>query len=211
MDTESKEQVYKKLSHDMRNGLKDIYQQISTASKNDSQFTESSTHELFREASMQLDEVLKATEEATTNILEIIERNEEKLEEVSALLSSLPDTEKRDRLQSIIEQLGEDFTSLTLQLSFQDLTGQRIKRVVSALNRIEDSVVNLYITSGLIMEGAENNPNKDASSLKEEAEQAVKDFREQRKKAEQKSELKGPDANGISQSAIDNMLAQLGM
>ncbi len=207
MVQESKEQVYKKLNDDMRNGLKDIYQQISTASKSDSPLGDTKTQELFREASMQLDEVLKATEEATTNILEIVERDEEKLDEVQALLSSLPDTEKRERLQSIIEQIGEDYTTLTLQLSFQDLTGQRIKRVVSALNRIEDSVVNLYITSGLIMEGAENNPNKDSSCLKEEAEQAYKDFREHRKK----SELKGPDSKGISQSAIDSMLAQLGM
>ena len=200
-------QIYKKLSSDMRNGLKDIYQQITTASHNDIPFPETNTRELFREATMQLDEVLKATEEATTNILEIIERNEAKQEEVAALLSTLPESEKRDRLQAINTQLSEDLTSLILQLSFQDLTGQRIKRVVAALNRIEDTVVNLYITSGLIMEGAENEPDKDADALKAEAEQKVKEFREKRVQ----STLKGPDANGVSQNTIDAMLAQLGL
>ena len=36
----------------------------------------------------------------------------------------------------------------------------------------------------------------------------MEDFRQSRKKADG---LKGPDGNGVSQSAIDDMLSQLGM
>lgn len=213
MTPETNEPIYKKLSNDMREGLKDIYQQLSSASQQTDSTPEPDARALFREATSQLDEVLKSTEEATTNILEIVERNEAYQEEAAALLEGLrsgraPET-ALSRLEEINRQLGDDLTSLTLQLSFQDLTGQRIKRVVSSLNRIEDTVVNLYVTSGLIMEGAENSPEKDADALKAEAEQAIEEFKNNRKQFS--SELKGPDKNAISQKVIDDMLAQLGM
>ena len=104
--------------------------------------------------------------------------------------------------------MGDDLTTLLTILSFQDITGQRIKKVVEALNKIEKSVVELYVSSGLIMEGAEKNPHKDVQTLQDEARKAVEDFRQNRRVS---SELKGPDANGFSQNAIDDMLAQLGM
>ena len=80
--------------------------------------------------------------------------------------------------------------------------------MVTALNKIENTVVELYISSGLIMDGAAKDPNKDTESLQTEARKAVEDFRQSRKKADG---LKGPDGNGVSQSAIDDMLSQLGM
>ncbi|MCR4665994.1 MAG: protein phosphatase CheZ [Desulfovibrio sp.] len=213
MSTETQEPIYKKLSDDMRQGLKDIYQQISTASHEEGLSAEPDARALFREATSQLGEVLKSTEEAATNILEIVERNEANQEEAAALIEKLSATkdgsEELGRLSEINTRLSEDLTNLTLQLSFQDLTGQRIKRVVSALNRIEDTVVNLYVTSGLIMEGAENDPHKDVETLKADAEKAMEDFKQGRQKMA--SELKGPDTNGISQKVIDDMLAQLGM
>ena len=212
MAEHSSEPIYKQLSSDMREGLKDIYQQISSVSDEDNIPEQSESHALFLEATSQLDEVLKATEEAASNMLEIIEKSEINQEEIANILNQLRDdgvsSAKLARLEALNKQFGEDLVNLTLQMSFQDLTGQRIKRVVTALNKIEDRVVKLYITSGLIMEGAESDPAKDPSTLKAEAAKAVEDFKNQRSKA---SELKGPDKNAISQSAIDDMLAQLGM
>ena len=114
---------------------------------------------------------------------------------------------QKARLAEINSQLGDDLTSLLTTLSFQDITGQRIKRVVAALNKIESSVVELYVSSGLIMDGAEKDPAKNAQALKEEASKAVEDFRQNRKVV---SSLNGPK-KGVSQGAIDDMLAQLGM
>lgn len=212
MVSETNEPVYKQLSNDMREGLKDIYQQLSSASQQSQPLPEPEARTLFREATSQLDEVLKSTEEAANNILEIIERSEAAQEEVRTLLTEIRNGNASEdvltRLEDINDQFGEDMMNATLQMSFQDLTGQRIKRVVSALNRIEDTVVNLYITSGLIMEGAENDPEKAPEDLKAEAEHAMEEFRTKRVQA---SELKGPDKNAISQKVIDDMLAQLGM
>lgn len=212
MNDNSGTPIYKQLSNDMREGLKDIYQQISTASSHDGKKNESDAHALFLEATSQLDEVLRSTEEATSNILEIIERNELNQAEAKHILDQMLaegcSQAKVKRLEAINKTLADDLTNLTLQLSFQDLTGQRIKRVVNALNKIEDTVVQLYITSGLIMERAETEPNQNPEVLKAEALKAVEEFKTNRVKS---SELKGPDKNGMSQNVIDDMLAQLGM
>ena len=203
--------VYKQLSTKMRQGLKDIYQQISTASS-DQATPVPDTDALFHEASDQLGEVLKATETATMSIMEIVEKHFDLQAESAELLAAVregSDTEShKHRLSEINNQLGDDLTSLLTALSFQDITGQRIKRVVAALNKIKSSVVELYVSSGLIMEGAEKDPAKDAQALQDEARKAVEDFRQNRTVS---SELKGPDKDGVSQSAIDDMLAQLGM
>lgn len=196
--------VYKQLSANMRDGLKNIYQQAVTASG-------TPTDALFSEASGQLDEVIKTTEQAAMSIMEIVERQQEHAEEAAALIRSLQDRYGTDaelgRLVEINNQRGRDLTTLLTTLSFQDITGQRIKKVMSALAAIEESVLELYLASGLIIDGAEKNPGKKAETLQAEAKKAVEDFKNSRKG----SELKGPDKNAPSQAAIDDMLAQLGL
>lgn len=200
--------VYKQISTDMRQGLKDIYHRISTASK-DQPMPATQPDALFLEASSQLGEVLKATEAATMSIMEIVERHLDLQEQNAELLSALrdgnADAAKISSLEANNGRLGDDLTSLLTTLSFQDITGQRIKKVVTALNQIESMVVELYVSSGLIMEGAEKDPQKDVEALQSEARQAVEEFRQNR------SDLKGPDNNGVSQGAIDDLLSQLGL
>ncbi|OXS28801.1 MAG: chemotaxis protein CheZ [Desulfovibrio sp. MES5] len=210
-DKKAEPAVYRQLSADMRQGLKDIYKQISTASQS-KPLTDTDTDALFHEATAQLAEVLKATESATMSIMEVVERHLDLQAQNAELLSAVREGRASQgqisRLEGNNALLGDDLTGLLTALSFQDITGQRIKRVVSALNKIENTVVELYISSGLIMEGAEKDPNKDTESLQTEARKAVEDFRQHRKKADG---LQGPDTNGVSQSAIDDMLSQLGI
>ncbi len=202
--------VYRQLSTDMRQGLKDIYHQISTASDSQSP-VDSGTNALFHEATDQLDAVLKTTESATMSIMEIVERHLDMQEQNTELLALAREgtisPEQIATLEAHNRQMGDDLTSVLTTLSFQDITGQRIKRVVVALNKIENTVVELYLSSGLIMEGAEKDPQKDAAALQNEARQAVEEFRQNRKP----ENLKGPDKSGVSQGAIDDMLSQLGL
>ena len=201
--------VYKELTADMRQGLREIYRQIYTASK-DQPLPGPATDALFHEASDQLNEVLKATETATMSIMEIVERHldlqAQNAEMLAAVRQGAATPSQVCRLEDNNNRLGDDLTTLLTTLSFQDITGQRIKRVVDALNQIENTVVELYISSGLMLEGAETNPHKPAAELRDEADKALETFQQRRQEA-----LKGPDKNGVSQSAIDAMLAQLGM
>ena len=196
--------VYKQISTEMRQGLKDIFQRVSAASKGQP-LPPPNPDALFLEASSQLDEVLKDTESATMTIMEIVERQLEFQEKNDAVLSELR-SEAADPARIIqLETNNFRLTTLMTTLSFQDITGQRIKRVVSALNQIEAMVVELYVSSGLLLEAAEKDPTKNVQELQDEARQAVKEFNQGR------NELKGPDKAGVSQGAIDDMLSQLGL
>lgn len=200
--------IYKQLSEEMRDGLKNIYQQITSASA-ESKGKAQDPGALFTEASTQLDEVVKATESAAMNIMEIVEKQFTAAGESAQLLETLqvelPDNEAIKKLKAINKKLIADLTEVLTALSFQDITGQRIKKVMHALKAIERSVLDLYLSSGLMMNAAEANPNGDAEQIQADAHKALEDFHESR------SELKGPDQNAPSQGEIDAMLAQLGL
>ena len=142
-------------------------------------------------------------------IMEIVERHIELQEKNVELLGGLDDSAANAaplaQLAANNSLLGDDLSALLTALSFQDITGQRIKRVVSALSQIESMVVELYVSSGLLLDAADKNPTKNVQELQDEARQAVKEFNQGR------GELKGPDKAGVSQGAIDDMLSQLGL
>ena len=200
--------VYKQISTEMRQGLKDIFERISTASRGQP-LPPPNPDALFLEASSQLDEVLKDTESATMIIMEIVERHldlqEQNATQLADLRSNGADAAAIAGLEAYNQSLGEDLTAVLTALSFQDITGQRIKKVVSALNQIETMVVELYVSSGLILDGAEKDPSKNVQELQDEARKAVKEFNQGR------SDLKGPDKAGATQGTIDDMLSQLGL
>lgn len=200
--------VYKELSAEMRDGLKSIYQQISSASEAGVRNPEA----IFSDASDQLREVVRETESAAMDIMEIVEKQLEQTAATSIILKKL--TEKFGEnagLQELAQnndKLAQDLTNVLTALSFQDITGQRIKKVMIALEGLEKNVVELYLSSGLIMDAAAREPERAASEIRADAQKAMEEHKEQRLAG---SELKGPDKNGVSQTAIDDMLAQLGL
>ena len=211
--------VYKQVSDDMRQGLRRIYQEIVSASGDGKNPNGTGHDELFTEASVQLNEIMEATEKATMRIMELVEAQLDCQMESAQLLSSIksgqPCSAQLARLTYINNKLGEDLTEIITALSFQDLTGQRIKKVVKGRHEIEAYVVDMYLSSGLVMDGAEKDPTRSMDSLRSEASKAMEAFRESRTKVAEvlsdDSNLKGPSKESISQSAIDDMLAQLGM
>lgn len=202
--------VYKQLSEEMRAGLKNIYQQISSASGSDRD-PEHKASALITEASSQLDEVIKTTETATMKIMTIVEKQfglaEKSATLLSQLRSSLSDDDDLKELIRINQELTQDLTEVLTSLSFQDITGQRIKKAMTALKGIEQSVLDLYLSSGLVMKAADEDPGGDADKLQAEAQKAVEEYRD----IAARSELKGPDKNALSQETIDAMLSQLGL
>lgn len=202
---ESHDSVYRDLSVEMHDGLRNIYQQISNASA-----AGKDPGTLFNDASVQLEEVVRETESATMDIMEIVEKQLAQTERISAVLAALRhkfgDDPDLELLRHSSQELSRDLTAVLTALSFQDITGQRIRKVLQALGALENNVVELYLSSGLVIEAADRNPHREAGEIREEARKAVEDYRENRG-----SELKGPDKNGVSQAAIDDMLAQLGL
>lgn len=202
--------VYRQIGEEMQKGLKNIYQQISPTASRDG-FGPLAARDHFTEASDQLAEVVQATEAAAMNIMDLVEEQAGKAEEAKSLIAGLkekfPDAPEIEKLAEINAGLATAFEQIITALSFQDITGQRLRKVTEALANIESSVLDLYLSSGLALHAAATQEHGDAESLQEEARHAVEDYRES---GHVKSSLKGPDKNGMGQDAIDELLARLG-
>ena len=205
-------EFYRNLNQEMRNGLKNIYAEIADARKDQQAGgapnlagevaeTGEQVREDFREASDQLDAVLQSTEQATVEIMEVVERHMELSQTVQADLATLPaqngTAETVERLQAANQELSDDLMKIMTTLSFQDLTGQRIARIVTALRRVEDLTFNLFMSTSLKIKAKKDDPDKNYEELDRETKARVES-------------LKGPQ-NDVNQNDIDDLLAQMGL
>lgn len=198
-------EFYRRLSDDMRFGLQSIYKQIKSAAEKEngglSPSAQTEANKLFSEASEQLDEVRITLEEATNNIMDVLEQQMEMrvkaTEHLQNLASQYGDNQDVTALIGLEESLGENLTQILTTMSFQDITGQRIKKIIAALQSIESTVFDLYMSTGLIIKAHEETPDKEFHEIEAETKQVV-------------SELKGPSRDA-SQADVDDLLAQLGL
>jgi chemotaxis protein CheZ len=125
------------------------------------------------------------------------------MQQLDRLRSTGAQTEIVDLLDGTVKKNMEAISSIVTALSFQDLTGQRIKKVVNALSSVHQMVVETYVSSGLMLKKTEAEPEKDFETIAleshKQAEETIKG-----------SELKGPTLNS-SQTDVDNLLAKLGL
>jgi len=135
-------------------------------------------------ATDELEAVVGATEQATNQILEAVES----IEEVAGEL----DKEDQEKSQKITDAV----TSVYEACNFQDITGQRITKVVKALQQIEHKVEALLAAFGeeVARERAKLRESAKAESEQEDPDRAL---------------MSGPAAEGegISQDDIDALLA----
>ncbi len=116
-----------------------------------------------------------------------------------------PDEGGRKDLDKILEQQVETLRTikgLSLRmlepLSFQDLVGQRIQRIIKLVKSMEIRIEDLIISFGIKLQKHREDPTRTYEELNMEVEQY-------------KSELKGPqsDGEGLEQADIDQLLASL--
>lgn len=197
-------EFYRRLSRDMRNGLQEIYQEISRATRPDGKLEGEpvlQAEQLFLEASRQLDDILQTTEQATEEIMDVVEKHIALQEEAKSMLAKLRKTRKANedimKLIDINNELGENLIKIMTSLSFQDLTGQRIKRIIAALKRIESTTFDLYVSTGLSIKAREEAPSKDLEVIAQESKAKT-------------TQLKGPQMDS-NQNDVDDLLKQLGL
>ncbi|MFT7569587.1 MAG: chemotaxis protein CheZ [Paracoccaceae bacterium] len=141
------------------------------------------------EATDELDAVIEATEVATNSIMEAAEMIESVAEEVT--------DEQADVLSQAVTQIYE-------ACSFQDITGQRIHKVVGALKEIERKVETVVEKFGPDRATRDEKKRK-RQAEKESAEADATDINEE-------DLLQGPQLaeNANSQDDIDALLADMG-
>ncbi len=204
-DTLAESNFHKQLNEEMHDSLKGIYQEISSASNN-SESSASATSELFSNTTKQLDEAMQTMLKAAEGIMALSEKLMEQQEEAGEIIACLEvpknQEKKLARLDKINKAFEESLTEIMTSLSFQDLTGQRLQKVITAITTIRETVFELYVSTGLMVKGHSHEPKKDIKTIKEESKVIVQEMK--------KSELKGPTLDS-SQKDVDDLLASLGM
>ena len=150
----------------------------------------------------QLDAVLQTTEKAAVDIIEIVENLQELQGSVASIVKGFESggvtKEDREALKEINNTLGNDLSTIMVTLSFQDLTGQRIKIIINSIRQVEKIVREVMLSTGLMIKQRKEEPQRDFESLSEEA------------KNKATSTLSGPTAD-TNQDDVDDLLASLGL
>jgi chemotaxis protein CheZ len=198
-------EFYRRVNDDLQEGLKKIYHEVKMA-KGDGkiQCIESSIDpdDLFNETSDQLDAVLRTTEKAAVDIIDIVENIQEMQASMEKILKGFEtggvSKEDRQKLADLNETLGTDLSNIMVTLSFQDLTGQRIKIIINSIREVEKIVREVMLSTGLMIKQREEEPEEDIDSLSVKA------------KEQATSKLQGP-TEGANQNDVDDLLSSLGL
>lgn len=210
-------EFFRKVNDDMREGLEQIYSEIKKAKKGarkDIARTDE-TNELINKASNELDAILKSTEDATVRIMDIVEDHQERIIKSGELLQEFrtggASKTSVNELIKMNDSHQQDLMNIMTALSFQDLTGQRIKKIVKALKKIEGIVFNVYMSTGLRVKKRDQQPELDEQQIEQDTQKTVAKLSKEKKKGTIKgSKLKGPQ-NNASQEDVDDLLSQLGL
>jgi len=162
------------------------------------------------EASSQLEGINETLESSTMKIMDINEEQMElankRLEILTSLISENGhDGEAAGKAMRVVEEdvdvlkkLGSLSMSMMEPLSFQDLVGQRIQKIIKLVKSMEFRIEDLVISFGIKIQRHRENPERSFEDLRKDVENY-------------KSELKGPqnEGEGLDQSDIDDLLAAL--
>jgi chemotaxis protein CheZ len=170
------------------------------------------------QATDQLESIIKTTEIAANKIMDNLESMREDIEKMEGILAALGegkmivpggkkeiDRQTIEDLSPLIDYIGSNIknhmsliSDSFIQMSFQDLTGQRIKRIIELEGQIEERIKNMVISFGIKLTEKEKNPD----ISEEELQKVVK---------EKATELAGPqkEGQGLDQEGIDDLLANL--
>ena len=175
MDQEEEADVLKKELYGLFKYLKRVRQEIAAINKP----ADEDMH--FDSMSDQLDAIVQATEEATNTIMECMEKNDDI---VTKLRQGITDA---DQL-ALLDQISTNGADVFEACSFQDITGQRVTKVVKSVTYVEDRVNALISVWG--------KDEIDKIEVKPEVEQT-----------EDEKLLKGPalEGQGMTQDEIDKL------
>jgi chemotaxis protein CheZ len=184
---------YRALNSQVTDSIETVYSEIRAVKRLISKEAHQDSAGLLGETDSILDGIVKSTEKATLRIMDLLEELQSEFKEMGSLLDRGEGAHCREKLRG----LEEVVMSIMTELSFQDLTGQQIKKVIQLLKRIEELSFDAYVTSEVFKKSREQAPDKSIDDIREKSRAIVEDARTQKDR--------------IDQEGVDSMLEQLGM
>ncbi len=218
----SDDNFFKNLSSDMTGGLKELALLIinfrrDLRSRICPEITDLAVNQI-PEAADQLEGIIETTEVAANKIMDNLDSMQGQTDQMGLILKSLKngdldlsgdkaclDPQTVEAITPLIKYMQSDIqkhdsliSDSFIQMSFQDLTGQRIKRIMTLVTHMEQRLKELIISFGIQLTEHEKNPHISEAELQ----QTIKD---------KVTELSGPQraGQGLDQSGIDDLLMNL--
>ncbi len=182
---------YRSMSNEVIDGIDSIYSEIKSAKKSLAPHESAESVHLLQKTDSILDGIVKATEKATLTILDHLELMQDEIGEIKNFLGF----ENNGPVKNRLERLDRTILDVMTELSFQDLTGQQIRKVVQSLKKVEEIVFKIYVTTEIIKKSKEQSPEKDIDQLREETRDIIHS-------AHEKKDL-------VDQQGVDALLEQL--
>jgi len=186
-------QFYRSVNTDVIDGIGNIYSEIKAVKKSLVGSVPGESVYLLHQSDSILDGIIKATESATLKILDHLENLQEQINDVKRLI----ETEDKAAARSKLDNLDGIILDTMTELSFQDLTGQQIRRVVQSLKKVEEIVFDVYVTSEVLKKSKELSPDKDIDQIREETRDLIDSVKHEKQR--------------IDQNGVDSLLEELGM
>jgi chemotaxis protein CheZ len=219
------EGFFRKLSSEMTGGVKELAMVLidfrrELKSKIHPNITDIAT-KYIPQAADQLKGVIETTETAANKVMDNLENMEQNIGGIKKVFDSLrkgsiaiPDQGKDNHPIEIdektvktispvidyMESSAKDYMAMIsdsfAQMSFQDLTGQRIKRIIALVSEMEEKIKGMVISFGIKLGEREKNPHISQDELQRVVDEKVE-------------ELSGPQrqGQGLDQAGIDELLA----
>ena len=145
-------------------------------------------------AASQLSDITRATEEATNRIMGLTEGVLDNHELITSDLVKIKDNkinpEEIGNLERLVSKNKESLIEIITCLSFQDLTGQKINKIMEMMREVESRILELIVTFGLKANNEKGNMDEAASPIL--------------------NELKKPVSDDLKQDLVDDMLKKFG-
>ncbi len=113
--------------------------------------------------------VIEKTEEAANKTMGIVEKYILSMDDLSTAVRNIKEPqESAEYLKKFKNELEDDFTEILTTQSFQDLTGQTLKKVITLVGDIEEELVSLIATFGVKTDQAGKSEAVTAESVSQE-------------------------------------------
>jgi chemotaxis protein CheZ len=190
----SDSEFYKGLSDDVLDGIGKIYNEIFSAKQEIqvNKFLIDGTLQTIGESRSILDNVLEITETSTLKIMDVVESIQDNIEKAGSIIEELGDS----KLGTIFKEIDRRLTEILTLLSFQDITGQKIKKLIESIKKIEEIAFELYLSSEIFKKAKAEGFERSYEELREEVKKQVEIMKQKR-----------PET--VDQKAIDELLESL--
>jgi chemotaxis regulatin CheY-phosphate phosphatase CheZ len=185
-------QYYRGLSDDVLDRVEHMFEEINIIKRSFVDGEENSSSGMLSQTDRILESIIDADEQSTLKIIEYLEQMLDEVAELRNTSKPVVSETVQKKLDRIEELLMQSMT----QLGFQDLSAQKIKRVVFFLRRMEEMVSEVYVASEMFKKSKENQLEKHLKLIRNDANAAIDNIRKSK--------------NTISQSEIDRLLSDKG-